>query len=166
MMDAAEAHELAGLAEAGRAAARMHQPGAEKLVEEPYPVFGRGGVSAASGDGEWPPDELEQYKETDTALGHALPPDELNHAWGQGATMSRKQARIRPVVGAANRATSLTERTEMPRQIIATPDAPSSPLYSQGVKAGSQLFIAGTTGIDPSTGDLAGIPSNSRRARR
>ncbi|MGD0811792.1 MAG: Rid family hydrolase [Acidimicrobiales bacterium] len=44
----------------------------------------------------------------------------------------------------------------MPRQIIATPDAPSSPLYSQGVKAGSQLFIAGTTGIDPSTGDLAG----------
>jgi predicted ATPase len=36
MMDAAEAHELAGLAEAGRAAARMHQPGAEKLVEERY----------------------------------------------------------------------------------------------------------------------------------
>ncbi len=92
MMDAAEAHELAGLAEAGRAAARMHQPGAEKLVEEPYPVFGRGGVSAASGGGEWPPDELEQYKETDTALGHALPPDELNHARAQGAAMSRKQA--------------------------------------------------------------------------
>jgi reactive intermediate/imine deaminase len=44
----------------------------------------------------------------------------------------------------------------MPRQIIATPNAPSSPLYSQGVKAGSQVFVSGTTGIDPSTGDLAG----------
>ncbi|MGD0811793.1 MAG: hypothetical protein ABSA91_19110, partial [Acidimicrobiales bacterium] len=44
------------------------------------------------GDGEWPPGELDQYKETDTALGHALPPDELNHARAQGAAMSRKQA--------------------------------------------------------------------------
>jgi reactive intermediate/imine deaminase len=44
----------------------------------------------------------------------------------------------------------------MPRQIIATPAAPSSPLYSQGVKAGSQVFVSGTTGIDPTTGDLAG----------
>jgi reactive intermediate/imine deaminase len=44
----------------------------------------------------------------------------------------------------------------MPRQIITTPNAPSSPLYSQGVKAGSQVFVSGTTGIDPSTGDLAG----------
>ncbi len=44
----------------------------------------------------------------------------------------------------------------MPREIIATPDAPSSPLYSQGVKAGSHIFVSGTTGIDPSTGNLAG----------
>jgi reactive intermediate/imine deaminase len=44
----------------------------------------------------------------------------------------------------------------MPRQIIATPNAPSSPLYSQGVKVGSQVFVSGTTGIDPSTGVLAG----------
>ena len=44
----------------------------------------------------------------------------------------------------------------MPRQIITTPNAPSSPLYSQGVKAGSQVFVSGTTGVDPSTGDLAG----------
>ena len=50
----------------------------------------------------------------------------------------------------------MTERTDMPRQIIATPDAPSSPLYSQGVKAGSQVFISGTTGIDPDTGNMAG----------
>jgi reactive intermediate/imine deaminase len=44
----------------------------------------------------------------------------------------------------------------MSRQIINTPNAPSSPLYSQGVKAGSQVFVSGTTGIDPSTGALAG----------
>jgi len=44
----------------------------------------------------------------------------------------------------------------MARQIIDTPDAPSSPLYSQGVKAGSQVFVSGTTGIDPRTGALAG----------
>ena len=33
----------------------------------------------------------------------------------------------------------------MPRQIITTSNAPSSPLFSQGVKAGSQVFISGTT---------------------
>jgi reactive intermediate/imine deaminase len=44
----------------------------------------------------------------------------------------------------------------MPRQIITTSNAPSSPLYSQGVKAGSHVFVSGTTGVDPSTGDLAG----------
>lgn len=43
-----------------------------------------------------------------------------------------------------------------PRQIITTPNAPSSPLYSQGVKAGSQALVSGTTGVDPSTGGLAG----------
>jgi 2-iminobutanoate/2-iminopropanoate deaminase len=54
----------------------------------------------------------------------------------------------------------------MPRQIISTPNAPTSPLYSQGVKAGSQLFISGTTGIDPSTGALAGatIQDQTRQA--
>jgi reactive intermediate/imine deaminase len=44
----------------------------------------------------------------------------------------------------------------MPRQIITTQNAPASPLYSQGVKAGSQVFVSGTTGTDPSTGELAG----------
>ena len=54
----------------------------------------------------------------------------------------------------------------MPRQIINTPNAPSSPLYSQGVKAGSQLFVSGTTGIDPRTGDVAGdtIQAQTRQA--
>ena len=45
----------------------------------------------------------------------------------------------------------------MSRQIITTPNAPTSPLYSQGVKAGSHLFVSGTTGIDPHSGDLAGV---------
>src|SRR4051812_36131516 len=44
----------------------------------------------------------------------------------------------------------------MPRQIIATPNAPSSPLYAQGVKAGAQIFVSGTVGIDPETGRMAG----------
>ena len=54
----------------------------------------------------------------------------------------------------------------MPRQIITTSHAPSSPLFSQGVKAGSQVFISGTTGIDPSTGRMAGdsIQAQTRQA--
>lgn len=54
----------------------------------------------------------------------------------------------------------------MPRQIIVTPDAPSSPLYSQGVKAGSLVLVSGTTGIDPTTGEMAGatIQEQTRQA--
>jgi 2-iminobutanoate/2-iminopropanoate deaminase len=54
----------------------------------------------------------------------------------------------------------------MPRQIITTDNAPSSPLFSQGVVAGSQVFVSGTTGIDPSTGRLAGdgIQAQTRQA--
>ncbi len=54
----------------------------------------------------------------------------------------------------------------MPRQTITTPNAPSSALYSQGVKAGSQVFVSGTTGIDSGTGDLAGhgIQDQTRQA--
>ena len=54
----------------------------------------------------------------------------------------------------------------MPRQIITTPDAPSSPLYSQGVRAGSHVYVSGTTGIDPATGTFAGasIQDQTRQA--
>jgi 2-iminobutanoate/2-iminopropanoate deaminase len=60
----------------------------------------------------------------------------------------------------------LRRRSVMPRQIITTPNAPSSPLYSQGIKAGSQVFVSGTTGVDPSTGALAGatIQDQTRQA--
>src|ERR1700691_4536960 len=54
----------------------------------------------------------------------------------------------------------------MPRQIITTANAPSSPLYSQGVKAGPHILVSGIVGIDPSTGSLAGetIQHQTRQA--
>lgn len=54
----------------------------------------------------------------------------------------------------------------MPREVIATTDAPSSPLFSQAVKAGPFVFVSGTVGIDPSTGTLAGgtIQEQTRQA--
>lgn len=44
----------------------------------------------------------------------------------------------------------------MPRQIIATDHAPASPFYGQAVRAGSQVLVSGTTGLDPSTGAMSG----------
>jgi len=41
-------------------------------------------------------------------------------------------------------------------QIISTPDAPESRDYSQAVKAGNTIYVAGTTGVDVTTGDFAG----------
>lgn len=54
----------------------------------------------------------------------------------------------------------------MPRQIISTPNAPTSPLYSQGVRAGSLVYVSGTTGVDPETRALAGrtIQEQTRQA--
>ncbi len=54
----------------------------------------------------------------------------------------------------------------MPRQTISTSEAPSSPLYSQAVKAGQLLFVSGTTGVDPRTGALTGqtIQDQTRQA--
>ena len=55
---------------------------------------------------------------------------------------------------------------QMPRQIITTANAPSSPLYSQGVKAGPHVYVSGIVGIDPGTGNLAGdtIQAQARQA--
>ena len=44
----------------------------------------------------------------------------------------------------------------MPKEIISTPEAPQSPMYSQAVKAGHTIYVAGTPGIDVATGDFAG----------
>lgn len=44
----------------------------------------------------------------------------------------------------------------MPRETITTSEAPSSPLYSQAVRAGNHIYVSGTVGVDISTGKLAG----------
>jgi len=54
----------------------------------------------------------------------------------------------------------------MTRQIIRTADAPSSPLYSQAIKAGSTLYTSGIVGVDPKTNQMAGttIQEQTRQA--
>jgi reactive intermediate/imine deaminase len=44
----------------------------------------------------------------------------------------------------------------MARQIVTSADAPSSPLFSQAVKAGPHVYVSGAAGLDPRTGALAG----------
>jgi 2-iminobutanoate/2-iminopropanoate deaminase len=53
-----------------------------------------------------------------------------------------------------------------PRELISTADAPRSPLYSQGVKAGGHVYVSGMVGIDVQTGALAGesIGEQTRQA--
>jgi 2-iminobutanoate/2-iminopropanoate deaminase len=52
------------------------------------------------------------------------------------------------------------------RELIATADAPSSPLYSQAVKAGNHVYVSGTAGLDVTTGALAGptVKEQTRQA--
>jgi 2-iminobutanoate/2-iminopropanoate deaminase len=42
------------------------------------------------------------------------------------------------------------------RQIIHSPQAPGSALFSQAVKIGPTIYVSGTAGIDPDTSQLAG----------
>ena len=52
------------------------------------------------------------------------------------------------------------------REVFNTPNAPSSPLYSQAVKAGQHIYVSGLVGIDVSTGNLVGptIEQQTRQA--
>jgi 2-iminobutanoate/2-iminopropanoate deaminase len=52
------------------------------------------------------------------------------------------------------------------REVISTPAAPASPLYSQGVKAAGFVYVSGLVGIDVTTGALAGptIEEQTRQA--
>ena len=52
------------------------------------------------------------------------------------------------------------------REVISTSDAPSSPLYSQAVKAGDHVYVSGLVGVDVTTGTLAGssIQKQTRQA--
>ena len=54
----------------------------------------------------------------------------------------------------------------MPRQTITATNAPSSPLFSQGVKAGPHVYVSGIVGIDPASGSLVGetIQDQTRQA--
>ena len=56
----------------------------------------------------------------------------------------------------------------MTRQIIRTAEAPSSPLFSQAVKAGSTIYTSGIVGLDPKTNQMAGttIQEQTRQAIR
>jgi 2-iminobutanoate/2-iminopropanoate deaminase len=42
----------------------------------------------------------------------------------------------------------------MPREVISTPHAPEFASYSQAVKAGDTIYVAGTVGVDVATGEL------------
>jgi 2-iminobutanoate/2-iminopropanoate deaminase len=53
----------------------------------------------------------------------------------------------------------------MTRDIVRTNDAPTSPLYSQAVRAAGLVFVSGQSGQDPSTGKLAG-PSVREQTRQ
>ena len=44
----------------------------------------------------------------------------------------------------------------MPRKTIRTSDAPSSPYFSQAVKAGSTVYLSGIVGADPKTNRIVG----------
>jgi len=56
----------------------------------------------------------------------------------------------------------------MPNQVISTADAPQDPRYSQAVKAGNTIYVAGTIGVDVTTGKLAGptVRDQARQALR
>lgn len=53
----------------------------------------------------------------------------------------------------------------MAKHIITTDQAPTSPLYSQGVTVGTTIYVAGMAGIDPRTNEMAG-PSIQEQTRR
>ena len=54
----------------------------------------------------------------------------------------------------------------MKKQIITTGAAPRSPLFSQGVRVGSTIYVSGMAGIDPATSKMAGatIQDQTRQA--
>jgi len=56
----------------------------------------------------------------------------------------------------------------MTKQIISTPNAPSSSLYSQGIRVGSTIYVSGMIGIDQTTSELAGptVQEQTRQAVR
>ena len=56
----------------------------------------------------------------------------------------------------------------MRREVISTGDAPEYPTYSQAVKVGNTIYVAGTVGVDVATGALAGqtVQEQARQSLR
>ena len=56
----------------------------------------------------------------------------------------------------------------MTREIVRSAQAPGSPFFSQGVKAGPFVFVSGMVGTHPDNGQLAGdsIQDQTRQALR
>jgi 2-iminobutanoate/2-iminopropanoate deaminase len=56
--------------------------------------------------------------------------------------------------------------TTMAREVLRTEAAPSSALYAQAIRSGPFIWVSGTVGIDPETGQLAGetIQEQTRQA--
>lgn len=54
----------------------------------------------------------------------------------------------------------------MPREIITTEEAPGSPYFSQGVRAGGHVYVSGMTGSIAPSGAMAGptIQEQTRQA--
>jgi 2-iminobutanoate/2-iminopropanoate deaminase len=54
----------------------------------------------------------------------------------------------------------------MSKEVISTAEAPEFPSYSQAVKAGNTIYVAGTTGVNVATGEFAGstIQEQARQA--
>ena len=52
------------------------------------------------------------------------------------------------------------------RDVVTTPEAPASPLYSQAVRAGNHIYISGMAAIDVTTGAIVGstIQEQTRQA--
>lgn len=44
----------------------------------------------------------------------------------------------------------------MQKEVLSTPAAPSSPLYSQGVKIGPTIYVSGMVGMDVATKQMVG----------
>lgn len=55
-------------------------------------VLGAAASMLERGGGEWPPDELEQYQETEAALRRSVPPRAFDQAHADGVAMTREQA--------------------------------------------------------------------------
>jgi 2-iminobutanoate/2-iminopropanoate deaminase len=54
----------------------------------------------------------------------------------------------------------------MLKQVIRTSAAPASPLFSQGIRVGATIYVSGTVGADPKTGQPAGstVQEQTRQA--